>query len=404
MTLLKETHLKDRILTDQERKNLTILDAIRKNGPISRTDISHLTGFNVVTTSNYINRYIEKGIVFEKEMDESTGGRRPVLCSLNTSLGYVIGIGLHATSITVLLMNLESRAIQKLSKERKSFDYEASVAEMIALTKKLIQDSDIKLEKIIGIGIGTPGVFNEAKHTIQQPGILVPEDFSPVDLKGAFEKAFEKPVLIENDANTAALAEKWLGLGRDIKHLLYMFSGVACGVLINDEIYRGANGTAGELGIVVDLEDGDKKILGPTIGCWELDLGMIRKTKELISQGKQSVLAKKIEEKKEIAFDDLIRALHENDETAKEVAVWAARLLGKKVAFLVNFLNPDIVVIGGGIEELGDNFFEPLKESIKKHAYEEEIAFTRIIPSAFGREGVALGAAGMIVREIFAQT
>ena len=84
--------------------------------------------------------------------------------------------------------------------------------------------------------------------------------------------------------------------------------------------------------------------------------------------------------------------------------MWAARLLGKKVAFLVNFLNPDIVVIGGGIEELGDNFFEPLKESIKKHAYEEEIAFTRIIPSAFGREGVALGAAGMIVREIFAQT
>src|SRR3989338_5343295 len=73
--------LRDRVLTDKERKNLAILEVIRKNGPISRTDISKITEFNIVTVSNYVNHYIKKGLVIEGELDESTGGRKPVISS-----------------------------------------------------------------------------------------------------------------------------------------------------------------------------------------------------------------------------------------------------------------------------------------------------------------------------------
>src|SRR5664279_3648898 len=87
--------LKDRTLTDKERKNLAILEVVRKNGPISRTDISKLTELNIVTVSNYVSHYIKKGLVVEGELDESTGGRKPVLVELNPKAGYIVGVGLN---------------------------------------------------------------------------------------------------------------------------------------------------------------------------------------------------------------------------------------------------------------------------------------------------------------------
>ncbi|GAG14264.1 unnamed protein product, partial [marine sediment metagenome] len=84
--------LTDKGLSDKERKNFAILDAIRKRGPMARTDITKLTGFNIVTVSNYIDHYIKKGLVFEGGYDTSTGGRKPMLVDLNQKATYVIGV------------------------------------------------------------------------------------------------------------------------------------------------------------------------------------------------------------------------------------------------------------------------------------------------------------------------
>ena len=116
--LIKQMLLKDRILTDKERKNLAILEVIRKNGPISRADISKVTELNIVTVSNYVNHHIKKGLVIEGELDESTGGRKPVLVELNPKVGYIVGVGLNMLSVVGVLVDLEINVITEIKRDR----------------------------------------------------------------------------------------------------------------------------------------------------------------------------------------------------------------------------------------------------------------------------------------------
>ena len=116
--MLKPGLAKDRIFSDKERKNLAILEVIRKEGPISRTDISKITEFNIVTVSNYVNHYIKKGLVVEGELDESTGGRKPVLVELNAKAAYIIGIGLNMLNVVGVLVDLETNIIYEVRRER----------------------------------------------------------------------------------------------------------------------------------------------------------------------------------------------------------------------------------------------------------------------------------------------
>jgi len=161
MHKIKNPHLRNRLLTDKERKNLTILDIVRKNGPISRTDISHLTDFNIVTVSNYINHYIETGLTFEKELDESTGGRKPVLVSLNPEAGVAVGVGLNPDSMVAIMVNLECHTIAEVRHEREPFNNEETVDQLLSLTQEVIAKSGMNPDKILGIGIAIPGIIDE---------------------------------------------------------------------------------------------------------------------------------------------------------------------------------------------------------------------------------------------------
>ncbi len=145
--------LRDRILTDKERKNLAILEVIRKHGPISRTDISKVTEFNIVTVSNYINNYIKKGLAIEGDLDESTGGRKPVLVELNPDAAYVIGLGLNMFNMVGIMVDLGTNVIYEIKREKFPENSEQMINELVALAKELIEKSNVDRDKIVGIGI-----------------------------------------------------------------------------------------------------------------------------------------------------------------------------------------------------------------------------------------------------------
>ncbi len=398
--------LKDRALTDKERKNLSILEVIRKNGPISRTDISKLTELNIVTVSNYVNHYIKKGLVVEGELDESTGGRKPVLVELNPKSGYIIGVGLNMMSMVGVLVDLEINVVTELKKERLPENSEKVIQQMVDLAAEIIEKAEIDKTKIVGVGVGIPGIIDERGRTIRWPQSLGDKDISVcTSIKDTFEKRLGVPAFVENDANAAVLGEKWLGLDRDVRNMVYMFSGVGCGILINEEIYRGATGAAGELGItsVHASKDYTQKI-ATQLGRWEMDIGMVRHAKERIEKGETSVIKEYVKgELEKIHFRDIIRAIKEKDALAMKVAEQAGQDLGKKVAFIVNLLNPEVVVIGGGIEDCGAPLLDSIKSSVKEWSVEEAVTPVKIIPSAFGENAVALGVVGIVAREVFAQ-
>jgi len=403
---IKQVLLKDRILTDKERKNLSILEVIRKSGPISRTDISKITELNIVTVSNYVSYYIKQGLVIEGELDESTGGRKPVLVELNPKAGYIVGVGLNMLNMVGVVVDLEINVITEIKRERIPENSEGVINQMVDLAAEMIEKSDVEKEKIVGVGVGVPGIIDERGRTIRWPQSLGEKDISVcLSIKDTFEKRLNVPTFVENDANAAVLGEKWLGLDRDVKHLLYMFSGVGVGIIVNGEIHRGASGAAGELGISKVAASKDEMIdMATSLGRWEMDLGTTRRARELVQKGNASILKDLVNgDPSKITFRELVRAVKEKDPLAIKVVEEGGYALGKKIAFLVNLFNPEIVVIGGGIEDCGAPLLDAIKTAMKEWAVEEAVSRVKIIPSAFGENAVALGAVGIVVREVFAQ-
>ena len=404
--VIKQMLLKDRILTDKERKNLAILEVIRKNGPISRTDISKITELNIVTVSNYVSHYIKTGLVIEGELDESTGGRKPVLVELNPKAGYIVGVGLNMLNMVGVLVDLEINVITEVKRERLPENSEAVVHQMVDLAAEIIEKSELDKTKIVGVGVGIPGIIDERGRTIRWPQSLGEKDISVcLSIKDTFEKRLNVPTFVENDANAAVLGEKWLGLDRDVKHLIYMFSGVGLGVIVNGEIYRGASGAAGELGIS-SLKASREEIIGMArdLGRWEMDLGMTARARELVGKGNASVMKDFAGGRADkISFKDLVKAVKEKDSLALKVVEEGGYALGKKIAFLVNLLNPEIVVLGGGVEDCGAPLLDAIKSAVKEWSVEEASSRVKIIPSAFGDNAVALGVVGIVAREVFAQ-
>ncbi|MBU3758560.1 MAG: ROK family transcriptional regulator [Candidatus Omnitrophica bacterium] len=404
--MIKQILLKDRILTDKERKNLSILEVIRKNGPISRTDISKITELNIVTVSNYVNHYIKKGLVVEGELDESTGGRKPILVELNPKAGYIVGVGLNMMSTVGVLVDLEINVIAEVKRERNPQNSERVIENMVDMAQEIIDKAEIEKSKIVGVGVGVPGIIDERGRTIRWPQSLGEKDVNVcLSIKDTFEKRLGIPTFVENDANAAVLGEKWLGLDRDVRHMLYMFSGVGCGILINGEIYRGATGAAGELGISSPKATRDYvQQIAAQLGRWEMDLGMVARVRHHIEKGESSLLKDFVGgDLSRLSFKEIVKGIKERDGLALRVVDEVGQDLGKKVAFLVNLLNPEVVVIGGGIEDCGAPLLDAVKNSIKEWSVEEAASQVKIIPSAFGENAVALGVVGIVAREVFAQ-
>lgn len=406
MSLIKQMLLKDRILTDKERKNLAILEVIRKNGPISRTDISKVTELNIVTVSNYVNHYIKKGLVIEGELDESTGGRKPVLVELNAKAGYIVGVGLNMMTVVGVLVDLEINVITELKRDRRFGNSENVIQDMVDMAAEIISKSEVEKDKIVGVGVGVPGIIDERGRTIRWPQSLGEKDINVcLSIKDTFEKRLNIPTYVENDANAAVLGEKWLGLDRDVRHMIYMFSGVGTGILVNSEIYRGATGAAGELGITSTKSSKEFAAdIKTQLGRWEMDLGMVQSAKEHLAKGEKSLLRDHCQgDLEKLGFKDVVKAVKERDPLALKVVEYAGEELGRKIAFLVNLLNPEIVVIGGGIEDCGAPLLDAIKTTVKDWSVEEATSQLKIIPSAFGENAVALGVVGIVAREVFAQ-
>ncbi|KPK41489.1 MAG: hypothetical protein AMJ78_05345 [Omnitrophica WOR_2 bacterium SM23_29] len=360
---MEKAFWKDEILSDKQRKNLSILELVMKRGPISRTEISRLTGLNIVTVSNYITEFTENGLVIEKGLDVSTGGRRPTLVEINPKWGYMIGVGLTAFNIVGILVDAKAQIICEVKKERTSKTAEATIDKLVETVEDILSKSKIESNKIKGLGIGIPGVIDEEVQTIKWLGAmgLSMVSISGISLKDIFEKEFDIPALVEHDAACAVFGERWFGFEPEIKDMIYMYSGVGCGLIINGQIYFGSSGSAGEVGIFNPTEPDPEKRRQESInlGTWELDLGVVYNAKNAFKDGLKSKIFELAENDSEkINLELIVEASKTDDKLANELLEAAGMYLGKKIAFLVNLLNPEVVVIGGGMEKAGSLFMD----------------------------------------------
>ncbi|MFA5157344.1 MAG: ROK family transcriptional regulator [Candidatus Omnitrophota bacterium] len=409
---MRSADFKHEELTEKERRNVDILEILRKHGPISRPDISKEMGINVVTISNYIDEFIKHDLVFEKELDVSEGGRRPTLLDLNPKAGYVIGVGLNLTNMVGLLVDLKGNIITKTQLPRPQASVKEITECLLEIIREILRRSKEFTSGIRGIGIGIAGLVNKDDGSIHWPQKMDHYyTYASVDLplKELIEKEFNLPALIENDATSACFGEHWLDLDRGYKNVIYMFSGVGCGIMINGEIYTGSSGYAGEVS-VYNFKEQDSFNCPAANGCfikrWETDLGIVDSVKKALAQDKEA--AEKFFRITSSGMDSVdlkavFVAARANEPLATQALDEAAKRLGIKIAQLVNLLNPQVVVIGGGLEEAGDVFLNRVSSTVKEWAFREITEDLKVTYSQLRENAVALGAASLVMQRLFAQ-
>lgn len=408
--------------SEKEKRNLSILDSIRRGKEVSRADVSKSTDLNIVTVSNYVSKYIKNKIVFETGLDISTGGRRPELLELNREYGYSIGIDLGAPHLTVdssivgVLMDLSGKILakEKIKKEKESFDN--LIQKVVDVCESLMKQTGIPASKLKGIGVGIWGVLDRyrgmARYAIEEE-----ETVSYTKLLDRLEAKYYVPTVIEHDATLAAFGERWIGMGAGsvANNLIFMCSDSSCGLIIKGEIYYGSTKSAGELNINPPDEN-----VGSSDGkaCWEtydhgccmrsrgIDLGISERVKSHFKENAKEVspiLTLAGGDLQKINLNTVIEAAQDGDKYAQEVMREAGSYLGAKIAYLVNLFNPEVVIIGRGIEKAGDMFLDAVRQSVKRWAYDESAKVAKILPTSLEEDVVAAGAAGIVVQNVFAK-
>lgn len=392
------------MLSNQNKRNLLILEAIRRERQISLGTISQQTGLNIPTISNHLDGLTKKKLVLEKGA-VFTGGRPATLIELNPQVAYMLGIGINLKNVSAVLINFKGEILAQAKEKVKNEDIRQILEVALEKGKEVIKKAKLTKKDVQGVGVGIAGIVDYDNGLIHWPSKIGPTYVSVyLSIEEIIRKEFASPiVLVENDATTAIFAEWWLHLP-EVRDVVYIYAGVGCGMIINGELYRGATGSAGELSIYnPQAKDIDSAIENHPFHRWNLNLGVINRAKDEIKKGRESQifkLAKKNIEK--INLDTIIQAAEAGDELGNELIKKAGISLGVRLAYLINLLDPEVVIVGGGMEKAGNIFLATIKETVKKWSFNHSLKRVKIVPARIGEEVVAVGAANLVVRQMFA--
>lgn len=380
-----------------------ILRLINERGKISRTELSKETGLSLAAICNIIDSLIKKGFVSEVGVGESSGGRKPVLLSINKKAYYVIGIKVGAEEITFVLTGIDSNPVEKLVyKTPSSLSLEEVTDAISKGVSNLLSLTSINKKCLLGIGIGISGLVNSESGFVVKSGILGWQD---IPLKKLLEKRLKINVYIDNDVNTLAIAEKLFGIAQKYENfvLVTIGRGVGAGIFIKGELYRGAIGGAGEFGhIVVDpngllCECGNR-------GCLETfiaDPFIVERVKTKLKKGEKSIITNLIDNLDEITPQIILEAANLGDEFSKEIFKEIGNHLGRGLSILVNILNPELIILSGEGMRAQEFIMESTIKSLKSHTFANMGEKLEVIPLRLGDDSWAVGAAALAINKIF---
>jgi glucokinase len=256
-------------------------------------------------------------------------------------------------------------------------------------------------DQVAGIGIGAPGPLNRRTGILVEAPNLGWRNFP---LRELVSKAVGLPAEVDNDANCATFGEWWMGAGQGSKTLvgLTLGTGIGGGFIVNGELHHGASDAAGEFGHTTIDSTGRKCKCG-NYGCLEAYASgpnIAARAVEGIEAGVESVLAELVEgDLDKVTAATVYEAVVLGDLYAHEVMKETAKFLGVGVANLLNALNPDAVVIAGGVTRAGDHLFVPLLKEVRRRAFRSAVEACRIVPAALPETAGVIGAAGIFKKQ-----
>ncbi|HEY7856323.1 MAG TPA: ROK family protein [Terriglobales bacterium] len=307
---------------------------------------------------------------------------------------YTIGVDLGGTNLRIAAVSPEGRFIEKIALDTEVKEgRERVVTDLCDAIKEL--ERRLKGSKLAGIGIGVAGIINLANGTVRQSPNL--PGWSDFPVRDDIERRLRTHVILENDANAAALGEKWVGAGRDASGLCMMTvgTGIGGGVILDGRIWHGMDGMAGELGHMTIDPNGALCGCG-NLGCVEAYAGasaITRMAAAAIRVGRSPELAREADALGELTAEIVYIKAKQGDLVAREIFEMVGRSLGVALANLINIFNLPLYVVGGGVARGWDAFAPALMAEVRKRSLVYRSSSTRIEPSSLGGEAGLLGAA-----------
>lgn len=311
----------------------------------------------------------------------------------------VIGVDLGGTNLRAALLSSEGDILDKRKEATNASDgWKKVIARLVDNITRQREAAAQRGLDVTAIGVGAPGVIRMDKGiVVKSPNF---PDWNNLPLRDELEKALRIPVVIENDANAAALGEQWRGAGRGIHSmiLLTLGTGVGGAIVLNDIIWHGADGMAGEIGHMTLVPDGRPCSCGNT-GCLEMYAsarGIVQSYYEELAKAAPQASAVL----KEVTSEKVYQAAREGDAIAQRVMKAMGSMLGIGVANLINIFNPHMVVIGGGVKDAWPLFISATHEEIMRRAFQVPAERTEIVPSLLGDDAGMVGAAAAALQKI----
>jgi glucokinase-like ROK family protein len=373
----------------------TSLDLIRFTpGGIARAEIARRLGLTRSAVTVIVKDLLENGLVREAENITLSGGGRPVALEIDPSRGYFAGVDIGVSHLGLLVTDFSSRVI--LDQEL-AFNLSVKPDQSLEFVHQslvgILERSGLGFEDLHAVGIGVPGPVLEEAGAVSSPPIMPGWDLFPI--RDTLEERWRLMVTLNNDAELGALGEWAFGAGRGCSHLVYIKvgSGVGAGILIDGVIYGGTLGLAGEIGHIPVREDGPGCACG-NYGCLEALAGgkaIARQAREAVMKGRRTHLSR-IVPPEAITAKDVVAAARLGDILAQEIVKEAGMYLGIVIANLVNLLNPSMVVVGGGVAQMGDLLLQPIRQAVQERSLKSAAKCTRITAAVLERRSTSLGA------------
>ncbi|EEY34870.1 ROK family protein [Pseudoleptotrichia goodfellowii] len=311
-------------------------------------------------------------------------------------MNYYVGMDLGGTNTKIGLVDEGGNIIFTTIVKTESMEgFEKTIERLSKILIEQVKGSNINYDDVKGVGLGVPGPVVNERVVKLWANFPWPKE---VDLAGEFEKHLNRKVKVDNDVNVITLGEMWKGAAQGYKHVLGLAigTGIGGGIIVDTKLVSGKNGGGGEVGHTKVEKEGKLCGCGQN-GCWEAyasATGLIREAKSRLTVHKNNKLYEKITSMgRELEAKDIFDAAKEGDEFSLNLVDYEAEYIALGLGNLLNTLDPEIIVIGGGVALAGDILFNRINEKLHKYALSSTLEGLKILPAQLGNDAGIIGAA-----------
>ena len=381
---------------------LEILRALRESGPMSRNELKEKTGLSWGTITAFIKELMDMRVVVETGKESSRLGRKPVGIDLDTSSRFILAMRVGGSYVKTMVMDIKGAVRGELKAAIKPNDPGRDILRAAMETSLgLLKKNRIPLSRLAGIGFTAPGAIDsEAGVCLYSPRHPRWKD---VPVRSLVEKRFEAPCFVDHASYCSALGEQWFGSARDKRNFLSVpiGNGISVGIIIDGRVYRGHDHMAGEFGHSCIDPAGELCVCGRR-GCIEEYVSgrALARQAERLFAGKRRATRPLQGPEGKPGGEALFLAAKAGDSAAARILERMGSCLGIGLSNLINILNPEAIIISGGVSKAHEFFRPALERALEKHAWHfssREIMVSKL------EDPVLLGAAGIVMSKIFVE-